>query len=108
MPFSLRLPTFAGGGSQAPSCGRVGYVSEEEMAVLIRIRSLSGQARQLKSELASAEARSDTGLCRELRVRLENLREERRRLEQLREAAWRRKMIALGHLAEDRPAEAQP
>lgn len=107
MPSPLRLPTLAGAGSQAPACGQVGYVSDEEMAVLIRIRSLSGQARQLKSELASAESRSDTGLCRQLMARLENLREERRRLEQLREAAWRRKMIALGHLAEDAPAEGQ-
>lgn len=78
------------------------------MAILIRIRSLSGYARQLKRELASAEARGDVAMGRELAARLGSLREERRRLEQLREAAWRRKMVALGHLADDESPGAQP
>ncbi|MEP0773724.1 MAG: hypothetical protein HRF46_05130 [Acidobacteriota bacterium] len=106
MPSLPHLPTLAGAGFQAPSCGQVGYVSEEEMTVLLRIRSLSGQARQLKSDLARAEAQGNAGRYHELVARLENLRQERRRLDLLREAAWRRKMIALGHLAEDAPAEA--
>lgn len=102
------LPTLAGARTTAPACGRLGYVSEEEMVVLVRIRSLSGQARQLKSDLARAEARGDPGRCHELVARLEDLRGERRRLDLLREAAWRRKMIALGHLAEEALAEGQP
>lgn len=36
-------------------------------------------------------------------ARLEHLRRQRRALEPAREEAWRRKMIALGHL-EDEPA----
>lgn len=78
------------------------------MAVLTRIRWLGEQARQLKKELGSAAAGADAVVYRELAARLARLREQRRHLEVLREEAWRRKMIALGHLEEDTTEAARP
>lgn len=103
MARRLGLPVLNEKAPAAPGCGVVGYVSAEEMRILTEIRALGEEARGIKAALAAAASSGADDTCSKLVAHLEELRQRRQHLEVLREAAWRRKMIALGHL-EDNPA----
>lgn len=79
-------------------------MSHEEMVILQEIGSLGREARRLKVAMVAAAAHGNTTV--DHLARLEELRQRRRELEPLREAAWRRKMISLGHLPDENTAEA--
>lgn len=85
-----------GGSATAPSCSAVGYVSNEEAAVVAAMKRLRERALAVRDELrAAAPADRDR-----LAATLEELRGRWRELAARREAAYRRKMIMLGHLRE--------
>lgn len=103
--FSLPvLPRPAGGGRRA----HFAYLTNEEAEVLTAIRRLGEEARAVRVEISSADARGAEKAKKEACARLECLRRQRRALEPMREEAWRRKMIALGHLEDEPLAEPRP
>jgi len=87
--------------SAPSSCARLGYVSAEELEILTTIRELGEKARALRQERDTAAARGDEPAHRAACAALERLRAQRKALEPERERAWRRKMIALGHLKDE-------
>jgi hypothetical protein len=79
---------------EAGSCGPKAYVSYEEQHILAAIRDVKEQADSVRRELETADAGARHGL----QARLEELRRQREELVVRREAAYRRKMIMLGHI----------
>ncbi len=103
----IRLPVRS--VTSAPTaCARLGYVSPEELEILMTIRELGGKARLLRQERDAAAARGDESARAQACAALERLRAQRNALEPKRERAWRRKMIALGHLEDEPFLEVQP
>jgi hypothetical protein len=83
------LPTL----DNAPACGRVaGGLTDEEVAILARLRTLHDEARALRASLLAAGA-DDAEVERGLAA----LRERRRALAAERDAARHRRMVLLGH-----------
>jgi hypothetical protein len=80
------------------SCSPKVYVSNEESALVDRMRDLKERADEIRGKLA-AEPNDDER--RLLEADLEELREQWTELSGRREAAYRRKMVMLGHLPPD-------
>jgi hypothetical protein len=78
-----------------PSCSPKIYVSNEEASLLGELRALRERALALRRRLT---AEANPAQRRELEAELEQLRTHRDGLVRRREAAFRRKMIMLGHL----------
>lgn len=81
-------------GGEAPSCSPKIYVSNEEAALLRELRALRERALAVRHQLAAADPPRRQQLVNEI----EQLRALRAELVRRREAAFRRKMIMLGHL----------
>jgi len=96
--------------SGAPSaCARVvGGVSDEEVAVLARLRAVRDEAAAVRAELAGVvgEGAASAGRRAALVARLGELRDAWRLLAVERDAARHRRMVLLGH--EDDPAGEAP
>lgn len=99
----IKLPALATRDAASQTCAPeapcTAYVSNEESAVLAAMRSLKRQAAPLKARLAQArgEGRPAADLA-VVEAELAALREAWQRLADRREAAYRRKMVMLGHL----------
>jgi len=74
------------------------YVTLEEKVILDAMRRLRAEAEEVRARLAEATAPEDRARLEE---RLEELRNQRADLAQRREAAYRRKMVMLGHMDEE-------
>lgn len=92
----------ANSDGEGASCGPTVYVSNEEASILAAMRGVKAEAdavRMQRSETSSEEERADIDLqLAELRSRWSGLADQR-------EAAFRRKMIMLGHLPPDDEVE---
>lgn len=87
------LPTL----DDASSCQRVaGGLTDEEVAILARLRALHDEASALRARIADAGADVADVECR-----LGELRERRRVLVAERDAARHRRMVLLGHETDD-------
>jgi hypothetical protein len=85
-------PAAAEAGS---ACGAKVYVTNEEAAVVRALKRLHDRAVGIREVLQG----TDDGAERErLETELANLRREREALSVRREAAYRRKMVMLGHM----------
>jgi hypothetical protein len=82
---------------ETPACSPKIYVSNEEASLLRQLRELRERAVTLRRELAAAEPSRRS----ELERQMDDLRALRRDIVHRREAAFRRKMIMLGHLPPD-------
>lgn len=80
-----------------PVCSPKIYVSNEEASLLRQLRDLRERAVALRREMAAAEPSRRGDLERQM----DDLRALRHRIVHRREAAFRRKMIMLGHLPPD-------
>jgi hypothetical protein len=74
------------------------YVTLEEKVILDAMRRLRAEAEEVRARLAEATAPEARG---QLEEELEELRRQRADLAQRREAAYRRKMVMLGHMDEE-------
>jgi len=79
------------------SCGTKAWVSLEESAILAALHALRRRADEVRGLIEEASPAERP----ELEAALDTLRGERTELDRRREAAYRRKMVMLGHLAED-------
>ncbi len=79
------------------SCGTKAWVSLEESAILSALHALRRRADEVRGRIERASPAERP----ELEAALDALRVERMELDHRREAAYRRKMVMLGHLAED-------
>lgn len=98
--FQLPIhPSHRGDGDtdESPACSPKTYVSNEEASLLRQLRDLRDRATVLRTELAAADPQRRSDLERRMR----ELRALRLEVVQRREAAFRRKMIMLGHLPRD-------
>lgn len=77
-----------------PSCSPKIYVSNEEASLLRELHLLRDRALELRRQLEGG----DPSRSRQLEQQIEELRAHRRQLVARREAAFRRKMVMLGHL----------
>jgi len=98
----LLLPAHPGAGTDEAACGGViGGLTDEEVAVLARMRNLREEAEALRASLGGTETGGATS--GEQRATLEaglvGLREQWRRLALERDAARHRRMVLLGHEA---------
>jgi hypothetical protein len=96
----LDLPVYGQLDQQDPaeadtSCSPQVYVSNEEVALLAAIRALKERAAAIRECLDDTVSDEEQ---QELERELETLRDQRSELAQRREAAYRRKMVMLGHL----------
>ena len=82
---------------ETPVCSPKIYVSNEEASLLRQLRDLRERAVALRREMAAAEPSRRGDLERQM----DDLRALRHRIVHRREAAFRRKMIMLGHLPPD-------
>jgi hypothetical protein len=81
-----------------PTCGPTAYVSLEEKAILEAMRRLRERAEAVREQLEGAGSDAErAGLA----AQLDALRAERSELAERREAAYRRKMVMLGHMDPD-------
>jgi hypothetical protein len=83
-----------GEDGDVPTCSPKIYVSNEEASLLRDLRAVRERALELRRQMAGATP-SRRG---ELEEQIDTLRERRRDLVTQREAAFRRKMVMLGHL----------
>jgi hypothetical protein len=79
----------------APSCSPKIYVSNEEAAVVKSLLGLKARVDLIRRKIASCADQDERQL---LEADLEELREQWSELSGRREAAYRRKMVMLGHL----------
>lgn len=84
-----------------PSCSPRIYVSNEEAALLGAMRDLRQRSIEIKQRMRDADAEQR----KKLESEIEAMRREWRDLARRREKAFVRKMIMLGHLPPDHPAE---
>ncbi len=97
-----RLPVVqADLGEDEPSCSPKIYVSNEEAALLAEMRALRERSIRVRNELRTADRNRREHLEAEIQV----LRAMWHDLATRREQAFIRKMIMLGHLPPDYPAE---
>ncbi len=94
---SLPLAPGQLGTHPGPSCEPKVGVTREEAAIVAAIHQLRNRVDGVRRRLDDAEGPERDRLAREL----DALRAERTELERRREAAFRSKMIMLGHLPED-------
>lgn len=80
------------------TCSPTAYVSLEEKAILEAMRRLRERAEAVREQLGST---ASDGERAELEQQLDALRSERSELAVRREAAYRRKMVMLGHMDPD-------
>ena len=85
-------------GDDTPSCSPSVYVSNEEASLLAAMRRLQERATEIRERLAGPSSDDRRAV---LLVELEELRARRAELARRRDAAYRRKMIMLGHLPPD-------
>jgi hypothetical protein len=79
----------------APSCSPKIYVSNEEASLVKSLLGLKARADLIRRKIASCTDQDERQL---LEADLEELREQWSELSGRREAAYRRKMVMLGHL----------
>lgn len=97
-----RLPVVqADLGEDEPSCSPKIYVSNEEAALLAEMRALRDRSIRMRDELRTA----DHNRRERLEAEIQALRAKWHDLATRREQAFIRKMIMLGHLPPDHPAE---
>ena len=83
------------GAEEEPSCSPSVYVSIEEAAILATVRTLKARSTAVREQLAGALPEDERG---RLEAELNDLRRRFSELSIRREAAYRRKMVMLGHL----------
>ena len=81
-------------GGDVPTCSPKIYVSNEEASLLRELRALRERALAVRHQLTGA----DSTRRHELETEMDELRARRGELVRRREAAFRRKMVMLGHL----------
>jgi len=77
------------------SCGTKAYVTYEEASLVRALKNMHDTAVAVRERL---QATSDPGERGRLESELEKLRRDREALSTRREAAYRRKMVMLGHM----------